>query len=379
MLYRFIPNTDIKVSTLSFGNFIYGSGMWGKTSADEPQGVALQNKAFDLGVNFFDTADAYDNGRAEKMMRETITYAGRDKIVLSTKVGYDFYSDPGSAGAHRERKQDFSPAFLDFALEQSLKRLNTDYIDLWQAHNIKLPQMTDELRTALERLKLQGKIRAWGIALGPAIGWREEGAAAIEQWRCATVQTVFNMLEQHPGLEFCHRSDQTCSTGIISRVPHSSGILQDIYTADMTFTDHRKFRDRNWLVYGLKKVELLREIQETHRCTLGQLAIKWLLSFPKLISVQPNIATEAELLEFAAAASDPILLSGEEMKKIGDLVENDFGFGPEAHACDLKSSITDSGVTRSEYQLNTPIPKLNPHHTQLASSSTEQTPGSVQR
>ena len=358
MLYRVIPHTEIKVSTLSFGNFIYGSGMWGKTAADEPQGVALQNKAFDLGVNFFDTADAYDNGRAEQMMRETIAYAGRDNIVLSTKFGYDFYSDPGSAGSHRERKQDFSSAFLDFALEQSLKCLNTDYIDLWQAHNIKLPQMTDELRASLERLTREGKIRAWGIALGPAIGWREEGAAAIEDWKCGTVQTVFNMLEQHPGREFCVRSQRTGCTGIISRVPHSSGILQDIYTADMTFTDHRKFRDRNWLVYGLKKVELLRDIQRAHDCTLGQLAIKWLLSFPTLLSVQPNIATEAELQEFAAASSDSRFLSEAEMKKIEDLVENDFGFGAEAHACDLKSSLTASGVTRSEYQMDHAVPRL---------------------
>jgi len=359
MIYRAIPGTDIKVSTLSFGNFIYGSGMWGKTVADEPEGVVLQNKAFDLGVNFFDTADAYDNGRAEQMMRDTIAYAGRANIVLSTKFGYDFYSDPGTAGSHRERKQDFSPSFLDFALEQSLKRLGTDYIDLWQAHNIKLPQMTDELRTALDRLIREGKIRSWGIALGPAIGWREEGAAAIEQWQCATVQTVFNMLEQHPGREFCVRSQRTGHTGIISRVPHSSGILQDIYTADMTFTDHRKFRDRNWLVYGLKKVEMLRDIQKVHNCTLGQLAIKWLLSFPTLISVQPNITTEAELAEFATAASDGALLSPAEMKRIEELVESDFGFGPDAHACDLKSSVTANGITRSDYQLDAPIPPLS--------------------
>ena len=358
MLYRSIPNTDMKVSALSFGNFIYGSGMWGKTAADEPEGVALQNKAFDLGVNFFDTADAYDNGRAEELMRPTIAYAGRENVILSTKFGYDFYSDPGTAGSHRERKQDFSPSFLQYALEQSLKRLNTDYIDLWQAHNIKLPQMSDELVTKLEQLTRDGKLRAWGIALGPAIGWREEGAAAIEQWRCATVQTVFNMLEQHPGLEFCRRSEATGCTGIISRVPHSSGILQDIYTENMTFTDHRKFRDRNWLVYGLKKVEKLRDIQRAHGCTMAQLAIKWLLTFPTLISVQPNIANEAELTEFVAAASQSDFLSPAEMKQIETLVESDFGYGPEAHACDLKSSLTPNGVTRSEYQMDHAIPRL---------------------
>ncbi len=358
MQYRLIPNTHLNVSTLSFGNFIFGSSMWGKSAADEEAGIALQNMAVDLGVNFFDTADAYDNGRAEQMMRPTINYAGRQNLILSTKFGYDFYSDAGTAGSHRERKQDFSATFLTFALESSLKRLATDYIDLWQAHNIKLHQMNDELVAALERLVRQGKLRAWGIALGPAIGWREEGVVAIEQWKCATVQTVFNMLEQHPGREFCRLGERTGQTAVISRVPHSSGILQDIYTADMTFTDHRKFRDRNWLVYGLKKVEKLRDIQRAHGCTLGQLAIKWLLTFPALVSVQPNIATEAELNEFAEAASQKAVLTAEEMTAIENMVETDFGFGPEAHACDIKSSVAEGGITRSVYQMGDPVPML---------------------
>ncbi|NNM88477.1 MAG: aldo/keto reductase, partial [Phycisphaerae bacterium] len=108
MRYRRIKGTNLDVSELAFGNFIFGSGMWGKTASEEPEGIRLQNLAFDLGVTFFDTGDAYDNGRAEKMMVDTIAYAGRDKIILSTKFGYDFYSDAVGAGSHRERKQDFS-------------------------------------------------------------------------------------------------------------------------------------------------------------------------------------------------------------------------------------------------------------------------------
>ncbi len=123
MRYRTIAGTDLSVSELAFGNFIFGSHMWGKTRQDEPEGIALQNKAVDLGVNFFDTGDAYNNGRAEMMMADTLAYAGRDKIVLSTKFGYDFYSDPGTAGSHRERRQDFSAQFIAYALEESLKRL----------------------------------------------------------------------------------------------------------------------------------------------------------------------------------------------------------------------------------------------------------------
>lgn len=367
MRYRTIPGTTLQVSELAFGNFIYGSHMWGKKLADEPEGIRLQNAAFDLGVTFFDTGDAYNNGRAEAMMQPTLAYAGRAKIVLSTKFGYDFYTDPGTPGSHRERKQDFSPAFIRTALEKSLQRLGTDYIDLYQAHNIKLPQMNDELRQSLDDLVREGKIRYWGIALGPAIGWREEGVIALEQWPvadlggkatgCATVQTVLNMLEQHPGREFCEIAGEQSRGGIIARVPHSSGILQDIYTEKDTFSDHRRFRDKNWLLYGLKKVERLRGIQHAHRCTMPQLAIKWLLTWPALVSVEPNITTEAELREFACAC-DGDRLTPAEMHQIQELVESDFGFGPAAHACDLKSSVAPDGTTRSHYQRGTAVPAI---------------------
>ncbi len=359
MRYRGIAGTELSVSELAFGNFIYGSFMWGKRREDEAEGVRLQNLAFDLGVNFFDTGDAYNNGRAEMMMGETLRYAGREKIVLSTKFGYDFYSDPGTAGSHRERKQDFSEKFITFALEESLKRMGTEYVDLWQAHNLKLPQMNDELVAALEKLRKSGKVRHWGVALGPAIGWREEGVMALREWGgrddgggCVTVQTVFNMLEQHPGRELAEIAaelGQGGGGGIIARVPHSSGVLQDIYDVDEKFEDHRKFRDRNWLVYGLQKVEKLRHIQKKHGGTIGQLAIKWLLTWPAVVSVEPNITDEKELREFVGAC-DADTLTAAEMEEIQQLVESDFGLGAEAHACDLKSSVAEGGRVRSGYE-----------------------------
>jgi aryl-alcohol dehydrogenase-like predicted oxidoreductase len=363
MRQRFIPGTSLSVSELSFGNFIFGSHMWGKTVADAPEGIRLQNMAVDLGVNFFDTGDAYSNGHAEQMMVDTLKYAGRDKIVLSTKFGYDFYNDPGVTGSHKERRQDFSEKFITFALEQSLQRMQTDHVDLYQAHNMKLPQMSDAFVNAMEKLVKSGKVKHWGIALGPAIGWREEGVIALTQWPgCKTVQTVFNMLEQHPGREFAELAAEKGSAGIISRVPHSSGILQDMYSPNEKFEDHRKFRDKNWLVYGLKKVEKLRHIQRAHDkgagCTMGQLAIKWLLTWPALASVQPNIMNEADLREFAAAC-DGDLLTPAEMQGIQTLVESDFDFGPDAHACDLKSSVDPSGHTRSHYQAGQPVPTLS--------------------
>src|SRR5204863_3590484 len=119
------------------------------------------------GFTFFDNGDAYGNGRAETLFGNWMKSAkvDRAKIEIGGKFGYDFYSDPGEAGSHKERKQDFSPQFMRIALEQSLKRLGTDYLDLFMAHNIKLPQFRDDMFAELEKLKDEGKIKVWGLSL----------------------------------------------------------------------------------------------------------------------------------------------------------------------------------------------------------------------
>jgi aryl-alcohol dehydrogenase-like predicted oxidoreductase len=350
MLYRIIPGTDLRVSFLGFGNFVFGTNWWGDFS--DAAGVRLQNQAFDAGVNFFDSAAAYGNGRAELLLAETIKYAGRDNLVISTKFGYDFYADPGEQGGHRERRQDFSPAFLRYDLEKSLERLGIDAIDLYQAHNLKLPQFRDELFGELAKLQKEGKIRYWGVALGPAIGWREEGYRTFTQTDAAVVQTVFNLYEQDPGREFCEVARRIGRGGVNARVPTNSGILDEEFTSPehkFPDADHRKFRDRNWLVYGLKKNELVSGIAHAHGLSLRQFAFKWLASFPAMVSVEPNLLSLADVKEFAAACDGP-LLPRETLARLDELYANDFYLGEAAHPCDWKSSVTPTGTIRSSYQ-----------------------------
>ena len=352
MEYRTIPGTDLRVSLLGFGNFVFGTNWWGDFS--DSQGVALQNRAFDLGVNFFDSAAAYGNGRAESLLAQTIDYAGRDNLVISTKFGYDFYGDPGEEGGHRERRQDFTPTFLRYDLEQSLLRLKIDVIDLYQAHNLKLSQFDDALFDELNNLKKQGKIRYWGVALGPAIGWREEGFESFRRG-ASVVQTVFNVYEQDPGREFCQFAQRAGTGGVIARVPTNSGILDEEFTSPShTFppNDHRKFRDRNWLVYGLQKNEVLKPIAAQLGLSIRQLAFRWLGSFPTLSSIEPNLLTEKDVLDFAAASDAPPLPT-EVIKQIDELYAVDFYMGPAAHPCDWKSSVTPSGTIASSYE---PLP-----------------------
>lgn len=350
MQTRPLPQTDLRVSTLAFGNFVFGTNWWGEFTDDDA--VALQNAAVERGVNFFDTAPAYGNGRSESLMKQTIADVGRDAIVLSTKFGYDFYRDPGEEGSHRERRQDFSAEAVRFELEQSLTRMGVETIDLYQAHNLKLPQMTDELFETLEALKAEGKVRAWGVALGPAIGWREEGHAAFLERDAATVQSVFNLYEQAPGRELCEiAAAEPDRRGVIARVPTNSGILDEEFDSpDHRFPphDHRKFRDRDWLVYGLKKNDLIRPIADGLGTTVRRLAIRWLCSVPGLTAIEPNILNLDDVADYAAAI-DEGPLPADVLQQLAGMYADDFGLGAAAHPCDLKSSVAKGGSVRSGY------------------------------
>ncbi|QQE12848.1 aldo/keto reductase [Planctomycetota bacterium] len=346
---RVIPGTDLAISLLGFGNFTLGANWWGEFT--DEQATALQNYAYDKGVNFFDSAPAYGNGIAEERLKDTITYAGRENIVLSTKFGYDLFVDPGAPGSHRERKQNFTADFIRKDLEQSLRKMDTDYIDLYQAHNIKLEHYSDELVDVMEALTKEGKIRYWGIAVGPAIGWREECWDAFNKLNAATVQTVFNMYEQDPGRECCEIADARGTGGVISRVPTNSGMLDDEFkSADHKFdqNDHRKFRDKNWLIYGLQKNDMVRPLADELGLSLRQFSFRWLASQPAMVSVEPNILNNNDIDEYAAVA-DGEGLPKHVLDQIQAWYDDDFGMGMEAHPCDHKSSITETGAIQSQY------------------------------
>ncbi len=219
---RKFGNTGVEVSAISLGCWIFGVDWWGHYT--DEAGIRLMKFAQDQGITFFDNGDAYGNGRAETMFGKFLKTTSRDRVEIGGKFGYDFYNDPGEVGSHKERKQDFSPKFMRFALEQSLKRLGVDRIDLYMAHNIKLPQFRDDLFAELDKVKDEGKIRAWGVSLGPAIGWREEGIKAIMEHGAKAVQTVYNLFEQAPGREFCEVAG-AYKAGVLAGVHENWGIL----------------------------------------------------------------------------------------------------------------------------------------------------------
>ena len=358
MRYRELATTGLKVSEIGFGVWTVSTSWWGIT--EESVGVALLKRAFDLGINFFDTADTYGNGLGEAILPRALG-AHRDKIVIGTKVGDDLYHPAGSdseitsgaaslkllsrdvpqrgASSSRSRRgqeelpQDFSPDYLEFALNESLKRLETDRIDLYQLHNPRIDVIgRDDLFETLERFKLEGKIRAYGVALGPAINARQidEGEAAIRRG-VGSVQIIYNLLEQMLG-EALFPAGRQAGSSFLVRVPHASGLLDGTVTPETVFsqTDHRYHRvstderKRQWQEEGLKKVQQLDFLTERAGRRLGQAALKFILSEPSVASILPNIYNEDLLAEFARTSEVPDLTS-EELSQIAHLYSTRFG------------------------------------------------------
>jgi aryl-alcohol dehydrogenase-like predicted oxidoreductase len=326
MRYRKLANTDVTLSEVGFGVWTVSAGWWGEFSDD--QAADLLRRALDLGVTFFDTGDTYGNGRGETILAKAFK-GKRDQIVIGTKVGYDFYSNPDLNRGQRERPHDWSPGFVRFALEQSLKRLETDYVDLWMLHNPRMDAiLKDDLFALLEQLKAEGKIRAYGASLGPAIGGTEHGDQALQARKLDALQIIFNLLEQDPGRRFLPLARER-NVGILVRVPHSSGMLEGKYTPETTFppSDHRSHRPRSWLIEGLQKIDTLKFLYEERGMTLGQAALKWVLAEPTITSAQPNIYDLAQLEEFAAAPDLPDL-SQDDLQKVAALYARNFDLQP---------------------------------------------------
>lgn len=330
MDYRTLQGTDLTVSAVGFGVWTVGTTWWGVK--DEDMGKALLRRAFDSGVTFFDNADTYASGRAEELQREALGDV-RDQIVIGTKFGYDIYNHPDRPG-QQERPHDWSPAYLRKALEGSLKRLGTDYIDYYQLHNPRIDAIrADDLWAELEKAKAEGLIRAYGTALGPALNERqiEEGVASLRERRAPT-QIIYNLLEQVLGEPILAAGEQA-GVGVMARVPHASGLLEGYMTLETEFEpgDHRNWRmttnarRKAWMEDGLKKVEQLqREFVDGRGRTIGQLAIQFALRSPVMASVLPNIYSQDGLEEYVATF-DVSPLTDAEYDAIQALYRANFG------------------------------------------------------
>jgi aryl-alcohol dehydrogenase-like predicted oxidoreductase len=322
---RRFGSTDLEASEIGFGTWALGSSWWGDVT--ETDGERLLLEAIELGISFFDTGDAYGRGANEELVGRVLA-PHRDRVVLATKFGYEL-GEGRREHSEGERPQRWDPGFVRDALEASLRRLRTDRIDLYQLHNPRMDAIeSDETFEALEQLRAAGKIRHYGVALGPAIGWRDEGLRALARRPISSVQTVYNLLEQEPGRDLLATAAEH-GAGVMARVPTSSGLLDDNLTLATSFPegDHRRHRPREWLVEGLQKIERIRFLcdQGSGR-TMAQAALRFILD-TGTTTVIPTITSEAELREYAAAAAVPEL-DPAELRHVDELYARNFDVEP---------------------------------------------------
>ena len=331
MKFRKLPRTDLVLSEVGFGVWTVATNWWGKI--EDADKAALLENAVEEGINFFDTADTYGDGFGEEILATVLGHK-RNDIVIATKFGYDIY-DPTPRDGHKERAQKFDKEFVKYACEQSLRRLGTDYIDLYQAHNIKLADLErDELFETLEQLQFEGKIRHYGVALGPDIGWVEEGEYTLTQRQVASAQVIYSIMEQDPAKHFMTLAEEN-EVGLLSRVPHASNTLTGEFDDGLpTFDadDHRAHRKNEWLEEAMKKVARVRFLVQEDTRTMAQSAIQFVLKQPSIISVLPNFPNLLELKEYTSALETPEI-SNEEQAKLDELWEHGFDISEPEPQC----------------------------------------------
>lgn len=311
MRYRRLGKTDLQVSELGFGAWAIGGDKHGHSYGPTDQGESLRaiRRAFELGCTFFDTADIYGHGLSEKLLHQALG-SNRQACIMATKVGNDFY--------HGSFRKNFDPDYIRFALEKSLQRLQTDYIDLYQFHNPPLMMLErGEHYEILDALKAEGKIRYYGVSVHDAY----EGMMAIETGKPDVIQVAYNLLRQDAREELLPLAAER-DVGVIVREPLASGMLTGKYRPDSTFAegDFRAEWPQEYLAFQVQLVDKLRFLIIAGQRTLPQAALRFVLDEPSVSVAIPGAKTVAHVDEnMAAGALDA--LSETERAAVQDVVE----------------------------------------------------------
>ena len=316
MNYRELGRTGWKVSEISFGAWAIGS-MWG--SVDEKESMAALHKALDVGINFFDTADVYGDGRSERLLGR-LRKERKETFYIATKAGRKL--DPHTAeGYNRENLTRF--------VEASLRNLQMDCLDIVQLHcPPNRVYYTPETFEALDGLVKAGKIRHFAVSVRTC----EEGLKAIEYPGIQSVQVIFNMFRHRPAELFFPEAKRR-RVGILARVPLASGMLTGRMTRQTTFSqdDHRNFNregarfDKGETFSGVD-YDLALDIVDQLRplvpegATLAQLALRWILMFDAVTCAIPGGKRPSQVEDNAHASELPPL-SDEAMQKVRELYD----------------------------------------------------------
>ena len=285
MHYRKLGTTGMTVSDIGFGGWAIGgladaAGTpigWGRTSDDES--LAAIRRARELGVNFFDTADSYGFGRSESLLGIVLSRHRKD-VIIATKVGV-------TRDASGRLVKDFSRNHISHAVDGSLKRLRTDYIDLYQLHNPTLDELRrDDIHEAMDRLQEAGKIRFWGVSVTTP----EEGIEIVKRGWGYALQVLYNVLNQAPAEELFPLAKEK-GYGIIARVPLASGLLTGKFRPDTVFAKddvRQNFLTPKRLEEAIPRVDEAKSIIGGSARSLAEAALRFILANDAVSTVIPG-------------------------------------------------------------------------------------------
>ena len=294
---RILGRTGLAVSEIGFGGWAIGGNQYGNSygPTDDATTTRAVRHAYELGCNFFDTADVYGHGHSEALLGAALADV-RDQVIVATKVGGNFYNRnvhpllkerisqalgrpidqlPDDAALPFTHDTSFAPEYVRFAVHQSLGRLRTDYIDLLQLHNPPPAQISDlSTYTVLEDLKREGLIRYYGVSVHPP----EEGIAAVQATMPDTVQIGYNLARREPEAEFFPAA-RAAQVGVIAREPLANGFLAGRYGPDSTWEkgDIRARMPRPYIAQLTALGQRVRALAEKSGATAAQLALRFVL------------------------------------------------------------------------------------------------------
>lgn len=299
MKLRPFGNTGMNVSEIGLGAWQLANPDWGVT--DRGEAIRIVEKSLEAGCNFFDTAPGYGGGRSEELLGQGLKSARRD-VILCTKFGHT-----------AEGVTDFGTESIRPSLEASMKRLQTDYLDIVLMHNPPREMMDGRIASQyeeFEKLKTEGIIREYGVSLD----WREEAELVLDTSKSKALEIFFNALYQEPLPAFQKAQDH--GAGIIVKVPLDSGWLAGRYRGNHQFSDIRKRWPPEVLARRSELVEQFAALVP-EGMSMAHTALQFILAQPQVSTIIPGAKSVQQALDNFAAADKK--LSAEVVQAIHDL------------------------------------------------------------
>jgi methylglyoxal reductase len=321
MIYRKLGPSGIEVSAVGFGAWAIGGWMWG--GADDDKAIDAIHAALDHGINLIDTAPIYGYGRSEEIVGKAI-HGRRDQVVLATKCGMIWDREQGTFFFHADEKgismrpaekkiyKCLAPDSIRGEVEQSLKRLGTDHIDLYQTHWQDPSTPIEDTVAVLGQLQSQGKIRAFGVSNASLEQLQAYGPVASDQEKYSLLDRG---IEANGSLDYCRQAN----IAVLAYSPLVNGLLSGRIDPERRFNegDLRRANPR-FRKESIRRVnaalETLQPIADRHGATLGQLVIAWTMLRPGITCVLCGTRNATQATENAQAGN--LTLTAEDLAAV---------------------------------------------------------------